>query len=228
MSDEGSILVIDDDVAFATEVTETLSDYGYAAEKAHDWPTAARTLERMAPKLIILDQRLGRVDTLSFLRELRGMTTAPILLLTGNRCEADRIIALEIGADDFLIKPISSRELLARIRAHMRRGEINGQGERRWRISLQERRLYRPDGTAVALTSTEFELLACLAETVGEPVSRDALSERVLMRRFRADDRSIDNLVYQLRSKIRQAGGGDVVISARGRGYYFTGFGGPG
>lgn len=219
-----TILVVDDDVSFSVEVAEALTQYDLPAEVAHSWDEAIAAVEREKPQLIILDQRLGRVDTLSRLAQLRSLTQAPILLLTGNPCEADRIIGLEIGADDFLQKPISTRELLARVRAHLRRGPLMEKSERAWRISAKERRLYRPDGTAVALTATEFEMLHCLSQAVGHPISRDELSAKVLMRPYRPDDRSIDNLIYQLRLKIRQVGGGDVVLAARSRGYYFTGF----
>lgn len=222
--DETMILVIDDDVPFATELADTLLQYDLPTEVAHDWDGAIKAVEQFKPKLVVLDQRLGRVDALSRLSQLRSLTLAPILLLTGNQCEADRIIGLEIGADDFLQKPISTRELLARIRAHLRRGLLVEKSEPRWRIVSHERRLYRPDGTPVALTATEFEMLSCLSEAVGHPISRDALSDRVLMRPYRAEDRSIDNLIYQLRLKIRDAGGGDVILAARSRGYYFTGF----
>ncbi|MDB5412236.1 MAG: two component transcriptional regulator, winged helix family [Rubritepida sp.] len=221
---ETAILVIDDDVPFAVELADALTQYDLPTEIAHDWETAIKAVEHFRPKLIILDQRLGRVDALSRLTQLRAVTQVPILLLTGNQCEADRIIGLEIGADDFLQKPISTRELLARIRAHLRRGSLVEKVEPRWRIVPQERRLYRPDGTPVALTATEYEMLSCLSEAVGHPISRDALSSRVLMRPYRAEDRSIDNLIYQLRLKIRDAGGGDVILAARSRGYYFTGF----
>ncbi|WP_421992470.1 response regulator transcription factor [Roseococcus sp.] len=219
-----SVLMIDDDVAFSTEVAEALNQHDLPAQVAHSWDEAMTALDRFKPKMIILDQRLGHVDTLSHLTQLRSLTQAPILLLTGNPCEADRIIGLEIGADDFLQKPISTRELLARVRAHMRRSAPPEKSDRVWRIAERERRLYRPDGTPVALTATEFEMLSCLSEAIGHPVSRDTLSTRVLMRPYRAEDRSIDNLIYQLRLKIRDSGGGDVILAARSRGYYFTGF----
>jgi len=218
------VLLIDDDVAFSTEVAEALDGYDLATEVAHDWDAAVASLARHQPAIIILDQRLGRVDALSRLAQLRTMTAAPILLLTGNTSEADRIIGLEIGADDFLQKPISTRELLARIRAHMRRGPLPDRSEGRWRIAGTERRVYTPAGAVVPLTTTEFELFRVLSQRVGEPVARDALSELVLRRPYRAEDRAIDNLVYQLRLKLRDAGAGDTILSARGRGYYFVGF----
>jgi two-component system OmpR family response regulator len=219
-----TVLIVDDDVSFSVEIAEALAQYDFLTEVSHSWDDAITALERIEPDIIILDQRLGRVDALSRLTQIRKLTQAPIILLTGNPCEADRIIGLEIGADDFLQKPISTRELLARVRAHLRRGPVTEKMDRSWRIAARERRLYRPDGKPVALTATEFEMLYCLSQAVGHPISRDKLSAAVLMRPYRAEDRSIDNLIYQLRLKIRQAGGGDVVLAARSRGYYFTGF----
>jgi DNA-binding response OmpR family regulator len=219
-----AILMVDDDEAFGMEVCDALSQYDLPAELVTDWDAAIAALARFQPKVIILDQRLGRVDALSRLAQLRAMTTAPIVLLTGNQNEADRIIGLEIGADDFLQKPMSTRELLSRVRAHLRRATVVEKPRSGWRIEPKERRLYAADGSVVPLTASEFELLHCLAQSVGEPVSREVLDRKVLLRTSRTHDRSIHNLIYLLRRKIAAAGGGQVIMSARCRGYFFTGF----
>ena len=141
--------------------------------------------------------------------------------------EADRILALEIGADDFLIKPISGRELVARVRAHLRRAAAAapaaGEAKPRWRFSLPERLLYRPDSSIVPLTAAEFELLAQLLETPNQPVDRETLTRRVFMRPWRSEERAIDNLVLHLRQKLGP-GGERSIVTIRNQGYAFTAF----
>jgi DNA-binding response OmpR family regulator len=234
---EPDVLIVEDDQALAEELSITLSDYGLRARISDAWDLALAAVASAPPDIIVLDQRLGRVDTVPRISELRAMTAVPILVLTGNRAEADRIVALEIGADDFVLKPISGRELVARIRAHLRRAQpapprlvdrmpavtqvaIAASG---WRLSVVERELRRPDGALVPLTAAEFDLLAMLVETPGRPVDRDTLSQRVLRRPWRADDRALDNLVLQLRKKVGE-GAERMVTAIRSQGYAFTGF----
>ncbi|OYW09798.1 MAG: hypothetical protein B7Z53_02240 [Rhodospirillales bacterium 12-71-4] len=207
------ILIVEDDAALAEEMAQTLSDYGMRPGIAASWEAAVAAVEAAPPDLVVLDQRLGHVDTLP-----------------------DRIVALEIGADDFLLKPISGRELVARIRAHLRRGQAarpaaaapapaqtaaqalpQGDalpGAAGWRLLPMERALRRADGSPVPLTGAEFDLLALLAETPGVPVDRETLTQRVLRRPWRAEDRALDNLVLQLRRKMGP-GGDRVVLAVR-------------
>jgi two-component system, OmpR family, response regulator len=224
-----SILLVEDDVAMAEVLVETLRHYGFEAEFRSDWTGALGLLHARSFDLILLDQRLGRVDTIARLPELRALTSAPIIFLSGNTLEADRIVGLEMGADDFLVKPVSGREIVARVRALLRRaGTVPHAAPRpspAWRIAETERRLYAPDGSVVPLTAAEFSLLEVLARNPGQPADRERLTESVLHRSYRVEDRSIDNLVYQLRQKIAQAGGGEVIVAMRSRGYAFTGFG---
>ncbi len=224
------ILTVEDDAALAEELATAIEDYGMRAVPASEWDRALEQLESLRPDLIVLDQRLGRVDTLPGLPLIRARTAAPVLVLTGNRAEADRIVALEIGADDFLLKPISGRELVARIRAHLRRAmreappatptpaDTTTSG---WRLSVQLRELRRPDGSVVPLTGAEFELLAALAERPSQPMDRDALTRRVLNRRWQPEDRALDNLVLNLRRKLGPEGE-RCIATVRGRGYAFT------
>lgn len=232
------ILVVDDDANLASELADCVNDAGMQAIVAHDFDSACRMAAEANPDLVLLDQRLGRVDTLARLQEVRSVCGAPIVFLTGNRSEVDRILGLELGADDFLLKPISTRELIARIRVHLRRssaGEAGSQaaaaparpslpGIGAWRLCPVENRLFRPDGTPVPLTLLEFRLLAILAATPGEACGRDDLSERVLGRRPWSGDRALDNLVHRIRKKIERAGDPAVVSAVRGQGYTFRGF----
>jgi two-component system OmpR family response regulator len=192
---------------------------------APTWDAAMAELASGKPDLVLLDQRLGAVDTVPLLPRLRAMTAAPVLILTGNRAEADRIVALEIGADDFLLKPTSGRELVARIRAHLRRAGVGGDvaGAAEWRLNVGERRLIRPDGTDVPLTAAEFDLVAVLAEHAGRTLDRDELTQRVLGRPWRPDDRALDNLVLHVRQKLGP-GCERTIATVRNRGYVFTAF----
>lgn len=232
-----NVLIVEDDEALAEEMALTLSDYGMRPSTASTWEAAIAAVEAAPPDLVVLDQRLGRVDTLPRIGTLRSLTDAPVLILTGNRAETDRIVALEIGADDFLLKPISGRELVARIRAHLRRVQQTRPPEKErekepdqaqaqagtWTLLTVERELRRGDGSVVPLTGAEFDLLAVLAEAPGHPVDRETLTKRVLRRPWRPDDRALDNLVMHLRRKLGP--GGDRAITAiRSQGYVFTGF----
>jgi two-component system, OmpR family, response regulator len=220
-----SVLLVDDDVDFLAELSDFFVNAGFLCRTCDNWASALEMLNGWQPNLIVLDQRLGPVDTLLLLPTLRQHSSAPVLFLTGGRSEADRVIGLELGADDFLLKPISGRELVARVRAHLRRGdreEVSNGHE--WRIVPVERKVLRPDGTSVPLTSTEFELLSTLAAHPGVPVERDELSRHVLRRPFLAEDRALDNLVHQIRRKFGCSGAGEVIASVRNVGYVFRGY----
>ena len=220
-----NVLFVDDDEGLCVEVTEAFKDHGIKCRTCGDWEAAKSIVELWQPDVIVLDQRLGSVDTLHKVPELRQMSSSPVVFITGNRSEADRVIGLELGADDFLLKPISGRELVARVRAHARRTQRHDQitiGE--WRIAVSERRLYRPDKSQVPLTSAEFDLLQIVAAQPGVPVDRDTLSQMVLRRAYQADARSLDNLVHQIRRKLGRHGAGEVIASVRNLGYVFRGF----
>jgi len=220
------VLIIDDDAILLNEMAETFTDNGIGCRVCDNWTSAIELLEDWQPDLIVLDQRLGTTDTLLLMPALRQLTSAPVLFLTGSRSEADRVIGLELGADDFLLKPISGRELVARVRAHLRRVQTPPQpnGGGKWRLINTERKVLRPDGTPVPLTSSEFELLQMVAASPGVAVERETLSRQVLRRAFQAEDRSLDNLVHQIRRKCGRSGAGEVIASVRNVGYVFRGF----
>ena len=225
-----TVLIVEDDVVLADELAIALRHHGMVPIVATDWDQATRTIATTPLDMIVLDQRLGAVDAVAQLPQLRMLTQVPILVLTANQAESDRIVALEAGADDFLLKPISGRELVARIRAHLRRAgsdptdAVQATPQRpRWQLSLADRRLTHPNGQTVPLTGAEFELLAQLIETPGRPVSRDALTRRVLSRPWRSEERAIDNLVLHLRQKLGP-GGDRSIATIRNQGYAFTAF----
>lgn len=225
------ILVVEDDDAIGEELAAILQAYGMRALRVADWDAAMAAIAAAPVDLVILDQWLGRVDALTVLPQMRAATSAHIVILTGNKAEADRIVGLEVGADDFLQKPISGRELVARVRAHLRRqaparpaAEAPAQPPGRWRVAEGARRVIDPEGEPLPLTGTEYDLLMALMETPGEPVDRATLSQRILKRPYRADDRAIDNLVHNIRLKFGGEQGAAVITTVRNKGYAFTGF----
>ena len=224
------MLIVEDDLSLADEMAIALRHHGMNPMVAPDWEQALDRVESDPIDVIVLDQRLGAIDAIPRLPRLRMLTQVPVLVLTANQREADRVLALEIGADDFLIKPISGRELVARVRAHLRRavklgltGAAQANRRQRWRFQLAERRLLRPDDTEVPLTAAEFELLAQLIETPNQAIDRDTLTRRVLGRPWRSEERAIDNLVLHLRQKLGP-GGERSIVTIRNQGYAFTAF----
>jgi DNA-binding response OmpR family regulator len=222
------VLLADDERELTDEMAAYLARYGLRTLVANSFPAALALLETHQPDAIILDQRLGPVDTLPHLPELRARTDAPILIVTGNREETDRVLGLELGADDFLVKPVSGRELVARLRARIRRPSSAPAAappkRDRWRLQPLERRLVRPDGSVVDLTTAEFDLLAALAATPGEVQTRDALTRTVFRRPWRAGDRAVDNAVLHLRQKLEPELGERCIVTIRQVGYVFIGF----
>ncbi|NGM19519.1 response regulator transcription factor [Roseomonas stagni] len=221
------VLLADDERELTDEMAAYLQRYGLRTLVANSFTAALAILDTQRPDAIILDQRLGPVDTLPHLPELRARTDAPILIVTGNREETDRVLGLELGADDFLVKPVSGRELVARLRARIRRpGNAAAPPPRRdrWRLQPVERRLLRPDGTVLDLTTAEFELLAVMAAQPGEVQTREALTQLVFRRPWRPGDRAVDNAVLHLRQKLAPELGERCIVTIRQVGYVFIGF----
>ena len=230
------ILVIDDD----TELCELLSDYlhseGYAVRLAHHGPQGLSAALAGKPGLVVLDVMLPGMSGFEVLRSLRAGSTVPVLMLTARGEDIDRIIGLELGADDYLPKPFNPRELLARIRAILRRSEVAAEAGEGW----QERRLAVGDllldpgartvlqgGSGVELTAVEFSLLHELLRAAGRVVSREALAERVLGRKLSSFDRSIDVHISSLRKKLgHEVFGMERIKTVRGVGYLYARVGG--
>ncbi|MGX9965353.1 response regulator transcription factor [Roseomonas sp. F4] len=221
------VLLADDERELTDEMAAYLARYGLRTVVANSFQAALAIVETQRLDAIILDQRLGPVDTLPHLPELRARTNAPILIVTGNREETDRVLGLELGADDFLVKPVSGRELVARLRARIRRpaGMAAAPVHRdRWRLQPVERRLLRPDGSLLELTGSEFDLMAALAAKPGEVQTREVLTQQVFRRTWRPGDRAVDNAVLHLRQKLAPELGERCIITIRQVGYVFIGF----
>lgn len=227
------ILVIDDD----TELCELLTDYlqaeGFTVSAAHEAGEGLAAALDGGHDLVVLDVMLPGMNGFDVLRHIRASSTLPVLMLTARGEEIDRIIGLEIGADDYLPKPFNPRELLARIRAIQRRSETRGGG-----ISLRMRlekltigdicldpatRTVVQHGSNVELTTVEFSLLHELLKMAGRVASREELTERVLDRKLSTFDRSIDVHVSSLRKKLgHEVSGMERIRTVRGVGYLYA------
>ncbi|MGK9232062.1 response regulator [Inquilinus limosus] len=202
------VLLVEDDLEISRMLQGVLSESGFSVSAA----TAAAEMDSMLGRakvdLVVLDIMLPGEDGLSICRRLRAASTIPIIMVTARGDAVDRIIGLEIGADDYLPKPFDSRELVARIRALLRRVQGGQDGRRRplrfagWRIDPASRQLYDPDGVQVAMTSVEFDLLSALCRHSGQVLSRDQLIELTHSGLASPVQRSIDVHVSRIRQKI--------------------------
>lgn len=231
------ILVVDDDPDLRELLATYLGSNGFAVSSANDGSAMWAALEAGMPDAIVLDLMLPGVDGLALTRALRAKSSVPILMLSARGEELDRVIGLEVGADDYLAKPFGPRELLARLRALLRRGRTAtpatdpaGQAAQArfgpFSLDTLGHRLWR-DGQEVALTSGEYDLLAALVAHPNRVLSRDTLVD--MLRGYERDpfDRSIDNRVTRLRRKIELEPAAPVFIrTVRGEGYLFNPQGG--
>lgn len=229
-----SVLIIDDDPSLGQMMVEYLQLNDISAELAETRAAALKVYERLDPDLIILDLKLRQEDGLDVLRDLRLSGDVPIIIVTGHRLdEIDRVVGLELGADDYLTKPVGMRELLARIRAILRRRVSNlAQSQRKsesgkwrfagWELRMKTRQLRNPAGDLVPLTKGEYALLLAFVEAAERPLSREYLLQAT---RIHEDifDRSIDVQILRLRRKLEgDASIPQVIKTERGIGYVFA------
>lgn len=221
------VLVIDDDTRLCRLIREYLVPFGYQVSACHDGLTGLEEATSGRYDVVLLDVMLPRLDGFGVLREIRRSVEVPVLMLTARGDEADRIAGLELGADDYLPKTFSTRELLARLRAVTRR---RARPESHGETSLEagglrlDRAAYRAelDGRSLALTRLEFSMLAALMAAPGRVLSRTRLSEEVAGRDWEAFDRSIDVHVAALRKKLGDdARNPRFIRTIRGVGYAF-------
>jgi len=224
-----SILFIEDTRELAQIVIQELEASGYHVTHAADGESGLAAFQRAAPDLIILDWMLPRMDGLEVLRRIRQTSAAPVLMLTARSEEPDRVIGLEVGADDYLTKPFGMRELVARVRALLRRIEnvqavlAADRGGAEAPFSLGALTLdpgaytAQLHGAPLDLTRTEFDLLCLLARNPGRAFSRNYLLETVWGQSYIPGDRSVDNAVLRLRKKLDDLG--DAVETVWGVGY---------
>lgn len=210
-SNEKTVLMIDDDVKLCRLVANYLAPFGFAVQAAHNGPDGVDRTRTGKFDLIILDVMLPGLDGFAVLREIRAFSQVPVLMLTALGDESDRIVGLEIGADDYLPKTFSTRELLARIRAVTRRAEISSNlsrtspddeievGGLKVNPATREALL---DGRRISLTALEFDLAFCLIRSAGRVLDRDRLLDDIAGRAYDVFDRSIDVHISSLRRKL--------------------------
>ncbi|WMT91922.1 response regulator [Pelagibacterium sp. H642] len=228
------IAVVDDHREIRDLVAKYLQQQGYRVSTAENGTALRRLIERGAPDLVVLDIMMPGEDGLTLCRELRERPgpAIPIIFLTARIDETDRVIGLELGADDYLVKPFSSRELVARIKAVLRR--VNSlppqRGARRagsirfdrWVLNMGRRELQNDDGVGVPLSTAEFRLLKIFVEHPGIVLSRDQLLDLTVGREAEPFDRSIDNQISRLRRKVELDPKNPTIIQThRGGGYSF-------
>jgi DNA-binding response OmpR family regulator len=227
------ILVLDDDPAIRALLQEYLAENGLRVSVASTGKQMSQILADEAIDLIILDLRLAGEDGMAMARSLRDQSAIPIVMLTGVRDEADRVMGLELGADDYLTKPFSPRELLARIRTVLRRSKNATSGAARhheirayrfvdFELNLRTRRLKHRDGRNIVLTNGEFNLLAALLAAPERILTRDQLLETSRVYDNEVYDRAIDIQVLRLRRKIEaDPSQPKFIVTERGVGYIF-------
>jgi len=220
------VLMIDDDQELAGMVGRYLAPFGIELTARGDAESGLALLRRGGFEAVILDVMLPDMDGLEVCRRLRGESDLPVLMLTARGDEEDRIVGLELGADDYLPKPFNPRELLARLRALLRRGRSSSPaGRLRFgRLEIdRDARVVRKDGEARALTSYQFDLLCALADSAGRVLSREALMSRVRGTALEAFDRSIDVHVSRIRAAIEDDPRRPRrILTVRGAGYVFA------
>jgi len=227
-----SVLVVDDDAAMRSLIRATLCAESFNVVEASSPAQAMECVSRQSFDLMTLDLNLGGQDGLAFFRNLRAKFDVPTIMVTAKVDEIDRVVGLEMGADDYLTKPFAPRELLARIRAVLRRYKarperavasenISEFGE--WRLNLDRYELRNRAGELVPLTTAEFALLKIFAARPGRVMSRESLLELLKGGDSSAFDRSIDTLVARVRKKIeRDVDNPDHIKTVRGAGYLFN------
>ena len=224
-----TVLIIDDDAELCELVGEFLEGEGFEVESVHDGVTGVERCAQSEPELVILDVMLPGLGGFEVLKRLRERSRVPVIMLTARGEEVDRIIGLEMGADDYLPKPFNPRELAARIRAILRRTsaaaatdepEVLEAGDLAMDLGA---RGVRSAGAEVELTGAEFAVLETLVRAAGTVVTRDDLSRRALGRRASAFDRSLDVHLSNLRRKLGPLpDGGERIKTIRGVGYLYV------
>jgi two-component system, OmpR family, response regulator len=233
VSDKGHILIVDDEKAICDAIEEYLKLEGYRVSVAHDGATAQQLISRSRFDVVLLDLMFPKDDGLTIARSLGGNSDMGIVIMTGRGGVIDRVVGLELGADDYLVKPFHLSELLARIKSVTRRINRRRAGVEKtevsqvrfagWSLGLASRDLLSAAGDAIRLTAGEFELLNVFVTHPHRLLSRDRLSELVRHRAAGPFDRTIDMQVARLRRKLADDPQNPGIIkTVRGAGYIFT------
>ena len=235
-----TILIVDDEQKIVDLLVHNLRREGYETIEANDGATAVEIAKEQRPDLILLDIMLPRLDGLSVCKKIKNIYNVPILMVTAKDDELDKIVGLELGADDYITKPFSVREVVARVKANLRKMEINIEEENKARdkeekktdkkdstieignlkLDLEKYEVHI-DGKVINLTLREFEVLKFLAQQPGQVVTREALLERVWGYEYYGDIRTVDVTVRRIRERIeKDTSNPQILITKRGVGYY--------
>ena len=237
MTDQAHILVVDDDPRIRQMLSRYFESEGFRVSTAENGAAMRTCLDRAKVDLVLLDLVLPGEDGIQLAKEIRSRSNVGIIMLTGRSDMVDRVVGLEVGADDYIAKPFHLREVQARVRSVLRRLQPAGPSGpppheakeqvirfEGWQLDLGRRQLTAPCGADVPLTTGEFDLLAAFVQRPGRVLDRDTLMEVTRGRDWEAFDRSIDAQVSRLRRKIEQDPAAPTLIkSVRGVGYVFTG-----
>lgn len=223
------VLVVDDDPDIRTGLVEVFERSGFDASSAGDVATMERVLAVQGIDLIVLDLMMPGEDGLSACKRLSGKGRPPIIMLSALGDDADRIVGLEIGADDYLAKPCNPRELVARARAVLRRGrETDGVASADalrfagFRLDIARRELVDPEGVIIPLSAGEFRLLRAFVERPRRVLSREQLLDYAFDNDTEVFDRAVDVQVSRLRRKLERPGAPEIIRTVRGEGYLFS------
>lgn len=229
-----SILLVDDEATLREPLAEYLTGQGFSVEEAESAAMARSRLLEVRPDIVLLDIMMPGEDGLSLTRHLVESQDLPVILLTARGEPTDRIVGLEMGADDYIVKPFEPRELVARIRSVLRRASrdvnasVNGnRGEDKlhylfegWRLDPLKRKLSAPDGAHVPISTAEFRMLRAFLDHPREVLDRDRLLDLVQGREAQLFDRAVDNQISRLRRKIEEdSRNPQIIITVRGGGY---------
>ena len=223
------ILVVDDEKPISDIISFNLENEGYAIEKAYDGEQALEVFEKSQPDLVILDLMLPKMDGLEVCREIRKQSAVPVIMLTAKDSEIDKVLGLELGADDYVTKPFSNRELIARVKANLRRNlvkEPEPQEVNKNEIVVgdlvihQDAYIISKHGEEIELTHREFELLHYLARHIGQVMTREHLLETAWDYDYFGDVRTVDVTIRRLREKIEDIPSHPTyIVTRRGVGY---------
>lgn len=223
-----NILLVEDDPALRTLIVRALKENGFSVQPAGAAPEMWAAFDRAPVDLVLLDVMLPGTNGFDLCRALRQKSDAPIIFISAKDSETDRVVGLELGADDYIAKPFGTRELIARVRAVLRRPPLARQDGARdlgtigfdgWVLSLPRRELRSPTGAIVELTGAEFDLLVALCDHAQRVIARERLIELSRVRLGDSSDRSVDVLISRLRRKLSSAGRDAPIVTVRGVGY---------
>lgn len=228
------ILICDDEESLRRMLADHLDECGYGVVQAANADEMLALLQGDAPDLILLDIRMPGKDGLTALREIRAQSTVPVMMLTAASDVVDKVLGLEFGADDYLVKPVDLRELHARVKSLMRRSHVHEESASQdghlsgtvpfgsCRLDLDRARLYGRDGQEIAITTMEFSLLRVFAQNRGRILNRDQLLDQAHDRAWEPYDRSIDLRISRIRRKVEpDPSKPEVIRTVRGLGYVF-------